>query len=410
MLLTSERSTYGSLGTLVRVPAIGGTPKALVEGALYGDWAPDGERLAVVRSGVCEFPVGQVIKKGCAMLRVSPSGDRIAVQRSQLEIVSLTGEVLITDSLKSVFGIAWAPNGREVWYTGSETGDAHDRALYALDMTGARRLIARVAGPVTVYDVAPDGEAALVATGAGWGAVNAGRADGGPEQPLDLLGRSTIAGLSADGKRVLLDETRGAGKGAYLRSTDGKEKIDFVGYTARGLSPNGELMLLNPHDDFSQLLLMPVGAGQQRVIPISPGLELTNQLNSLWSRDGQRIFTWLVPKRETAGEPKGETPPGRLYVREGEQPWRPVTPEMPPGPFVVSPDGRTVVVRERGGIIALYSIDGGPPRRLDGENGKPISLERRPHLLRRFRNLSRTGLSPPCHHRQGRSLARPCAD
>src|SRR5205085_2545609 len=44
VLLTNEPGAYGALGTLVRVPAVGGTPRPLVENAVYADWAPDADR------------------------------------------------------------------------------------------------------------------------------------------------------------------------------------------------------------------------------------------------------------------------------------------------------------------------------------------------------------------------------
>lgn len=158
LLLTSERATYSAPGTLVRVPAMGGTPRPLVEDATYADWAPDAERLAVIRrSGQCEFPIGRPIASDCGMIRVSPRSDHIAFfQNGRLEIHSVEGGRLTGADMPFVFGIAWSPDGREVWFTGSETGSAHDRALYALSLSGSRRLVARIPGAMTVYDVAPD--------------------------------------------------------------------------------------------------------------------------------------------------------------------------------------------------------------------------------------------------------------
>jgi len=260
--------------------------------------------------------------------------------------------------------MAWSPDGREVWVTGSESGGAHDRALYALNLRGTRRLIARIAGALTIYDVAPDGNTGLILTGAGWNGVNAGRVDGGEEQPLDLFGRSAIAGLSADGKRVLIDETREVGNGGYLRTTDGKDTILFEGYSARGLRPDGAWMLVNPRGNVGQLLLMPTGAGQPRGVPLNPGLELARDQVALWSRDFRRVFTWL--------QQKGDSATARLYVREDEQSWEAITPPGPPGQFAVSPDGRSVAVRAQDNVATIYSTAGEPPRPLDGERGRPI--------------------------------------
>jgi hypothetical protein len=147
VLLTTYRNPANSLGTLVRVPALGGTPRALIEDTSDADWAPDGERLAVIRGDDArlEFPIGHSVApdinmarlhRGDRMARVSPRGDRIAVTYGDsVGIYDLMGKRLVSEKAV-VFGAAWSPDGREVWYTGSESGGAYDRALYALSLTG----------------------------------------------------------------------------------------------------------------------------------------------------------------------------------------------------------------------------------------------------------------------------------
>ena len=177
LLLTNERASYAVPGTVARVPAIGGTPRHLVDGVLYADWAADGERMAISRpNGQCEFPIGRRVASQCSMMRVSPKADHVAFSTpGKLEIQDFEGKPLATDGMPFVFGIAWSPDGREVWFTGSETGSAHDRALYALSLSGRRRLIARGPGAWSVYDVGPDGKSALIVTGAGWFGINAAK-------------------------------------------------------------------------------------------------------------------------------------------------------------------------------------------------------------------------------------------
>ena len=69
ILLTADRNLGTAVGTLARLPMIGGTPRPLSEGVMDADWAPDGERLAIVRRVATserriEFPVGQVVAIG----------------------------------------------------------------------------------------------------------------------------------------------------------------------------------------------------------------------------------------------------------------------------------------------------------------------------------------------------------
>ena len=376
VLLTDQRATYVSPGLLIRVPAIGGTRREVLEGVTYADWAPDGEQMAVIRPGSCEFPVGNRIADGCGgMIRVSPKGDMVAIIREgSVEIRDLSGKTVARDDLKSVFGLAWSHDGREVWLTASETDTAHDRALYALDLSSRRRLIARIPGSLTVYDVAPDGRAALVATGAGWGAVNASGPAGGEEISLDNFGRSALAGLSADGRRVLIDETREVGSGAHLKTTDGKDSIAFEDYSARGLSPDGAWMLMIPKGNPNQLRMVPTGPGQARDLPLN-GLKPTRAMLGVWSRDRRRLFTWLF---------KGDDKQPALYLRDGEQPWQPITAPMTPGVFVVSPDGNSVAVRAQDGVVTIYSASSSgsqQPRRLDNERGSLVHWTADGHLI-----------------------------
>ncbi len=370
LLLTNERAAYGVRGTLARVPAVGGTPRHLVDDAMYADWAPDGERLAVGRpNGVCEFPIGRQLANRCSMPRVSPRSDHVAFVTAdplgaRVEIQRFDGGRVAGNDMPQVFGHAWSPDGREVWFTGSETGSAHDRALYALSLDGSRRLVARIPGGMSVYDVAPDGRSALVSTGGGWFGINAGTAGGSREQSLDLYGRSDIAGLSADGKWLLLNETREVGTGTHLRSTDGEKTLQLSGDAARGLSPDGSWALVQPRGDLSRLALLPTGAGAQRDLALPAGFELAPSEFAKWSRDGRRFFIWLRPVGRTG-------PFGQLHAYDDEHGWKAITPVLPTGPFAVSPDAPAIAARDEGGVVAIYSIDGGAPRRLDGERGRP---------------------------------------
>ena len=379
VLLTNERAAYGVPGTLARVPAIGGTPRQLVENVAYADWSADGERIAILSSnGPCQFPLGRTVEQACALPRVSPRGDNVAFNTgNSLQVQNAQGQPLTSTPMRHIFGLAWTRDGREVWFTGSETGSAHDRALYALSLDGRRRLIARAPGSLNVYDVAPDNQSALIATGAGWFGINAAIAGAREERSLDHLGRTEIVGLSADGKRLLIYETREVGTGSYLGTTDGAQPISLGTDIARGLSPNGAWALLESRDP-PRLKLVPTGAGTAREVQLDPGLELVGEI-ARWSRDGRRLFLLLRPARSSPAR-SGIT---RVYMREDEGPFRPITPEGVVGPFVVAPDGRTVAIQDATGNVTLYSVDGGPPKPVTGEKGTPIHWSADGHLFLR---------------------------
>ena len=136
VLLTNSRLTYSVAGTVARVPAIGGTPRALVDAVTYADWAPDGERMAIVRSsGACEFPIGRVIAQRCSMARVSPKSDEVCgTERGPRLLLGADGLSMVSARMPFAFGFGLVlPDGREIWFTGSEHRQrARPRPLRAL--------------------------------------------------------------------------------------------------------------------------------------------------------------------------------------------------------------------------------------------------------------------------------------
>jgi hypothetical protein len=364
VLLTKDRAGYISPGVLASVPAIGGVPRRLAENVTYADWSSDGEHMAVVASTGCEFPRGTRMPEGCTTPRVSPDGRRIAqLQSGRLVTQTAEGVQAVVTDMPHVFGLAWSPDGRELWFTGSETGSAHDRALYATTLDGRRRLVARVPGSLSIYDVRPETGSALVVTGAGWFGINAGSEGSPAERSLDYLGRTEIVGLSADGKQLLLNELRDVGPGTYLRSTDAGETVRLGPDNARGLSPDGKWALVQAREG-GALALVPTGAGTAQPLP-TPGLEVPPvEYFARWSRDNLRLF---VPFRP-AGGGKGTR---RVHMRERDGSWKAVGPAGS-RPFAVSPSGATIAMADEKGVVTLYPVDGGAPTPLADERGIPI--------------------------------------
>jgi dipeptidyl aminopeptidase/acylaminoacyl peptidase len=363
LLLTSERAPYISPGRIASVPAMGGIPRELVEKATYADWSSDGKRMVVAGETGCEFPLGRRFSR-CGVPRMSPSGEHIVwLKGTGLVIQAADGaEVKLTD-IPHVYGLAWSSDGREVWFTGAESGSPHERALYAVTRDGRRRLVARAPASLNLYDVASDGRSALVVTGAGWHGINAAINGEVKERALDHLGRTDIVGLSADGTWLLMNENREVGPGTYLRSTDGRKTIPLSSDIGRGLSPDARWALVqtrNPNNP--QLKLVPAGAGAARDLPLSAGLALV-EFVAKWSSEGHRLF---VPLRSTSDGAL------RVHMWENDGPWKAVTPPGVMPPFVVSPNGQTVAMADSQGVVTLYPVDGGSPTPLAGELGRPM--------------------------------------
>jgi hypothetical protein len=149
-------------GTLARVPLAGGAPREVIDNV---HWAPDGQSLAIIRLGTSnlshlEYPPGNVIyepRNWVSHVRFSPSGEFLAIadhvaggDDGRIVIVDTHGNRKASSSFyTSVAGLAWSPNGKEVWFPAVPGGSA--RSIYALDLSGKERLIYRAPGGLTLH-------------------------------------------------------------------------------------------------------------------------------------------------------------------------------------------------------------------------------------------------------------------
>jgi Periplasmic component of the Tol biopolymer transport system len=365
----------GGGGTLARAPLSGGAAREVIVGVPYAsaDWAADGKRLAVVRvmkgKSRLEFPIGTVIAESADRLfspRVSPRGDRIAFfsqtgDSTSLDVVDTSGKgkKTLSKGWTDISGVpCWSPDGSEIWMTASETGRLN--ALYAVDLTGKRRLVTRVPGSLELDDRSRDGRVlvahhTIVRILAG---LVAGKEK---ERDLSWLDGSVPAALSPDGKTLVFTET-GSGSGAtpavYLRKTDGSPAVRLGEGSAIALSPDGQWVLASVPSGGGKpgrLILLPTGAGESRVV----NDRLENFGGGAWLPDGKRFVF--------AAQEKGHDPRIRVQDLEGGQA-RPFTPEgvwIGTSTNVLSPDGKFVLGIGRG-AKALYPLEGGEPRPVAG--------------------------------------------
>jgi len=321
-----------------------------------------------------EYPIGKALYETGGWIghpRVSPKGDLIAfldhpVQGDDdgyLAIVDLKGnKKVLSGEWSSAQGLAWSPDGNEIWFTASKTGN--DRTLYAVTLSGKERMVLRLPGVLTLLDIAKDGRVLLMR--ASWRRELIGVSGSDSKgRELSWLDYSYPADLSADGKTLLFDEEGGGGALAYskssgltyavyIRKTDGSPAVLLGEGGARSLSPDGKWVVTSTTDSPRQLKLLTTGAGEPK--------DLTNDnINHAfahWFPDGKRILF-------SGNEPgKGE----RLYVFEmasGKS--QPITPEGVNGTsFVISPDAQWVAGIGPDQKGYLYPVGGGEPRMING--------------------------------------------
>jgi Tol biopolymer transport system component len=289
--------------------------------------------------------------------RVSPDGKLVAVidhpQRGDnlgRVLVFDTGGEKRLDGPAAATGLAWSPDGREIWHSTA--------ALLAVNLSGKVREVATFLGPAVIHDVSRDGRTLL--SRITWRREIVGLGPGeSRERNLTWLDWSFPQALSSDGRTILFEEQNRPSYLSYLRKTDGSPAVLLGSYASCDLSPDGKWALVEDQQG-RQLTILPTGAGQSRDLP-SGGL--TYQA-AVFFPDGRRILS-------NGSEPGRRT---RLWVQDvsGGKP-RPITPEgvqMPRG-AVLSPDGRTVAAIGPDGRPMLYPTEPGEPRHVPGlQNGE----------------------------------------
>jgi Tol biopolymer transport system component len=402
-------AAFGQSGTLARVPLAGGAPREVVDKAFWADWTPDGQSLAVVRESTVarlhlEFPVGNVIyepRGWVSHVRFSPSGEFLAIadhvvdgDDGRVVIIDARGNIKASSSFySSVEGLAWSPNGKEVWFSAVPAGSA--RSIYALDFSGKERLIYRAPGGLTMQDISRTGLILLTSdkTRITLSALAPGETR---ERSLSWFDWSLVTGISDDGKTIVFSESgeaQGSNYSVFMRKTDGSPAVRLGDGGYAYLSPDGQ-WVISLVGSPSKLMLLPTGVGEPR--------QLTDD-----KRDHSDV-AWLPDSKSiifAAAEPGHAR---RLYLMDiqGGTP-RPLTPEGTAG-AIVAPDGQHILVREsKTHQLWLYPTAAGEPQKLGfslspeesliayAPNGKAVLVAERGVPLKIIRIDLATGRSEP---------------
>jgi len=355
-------------GTLARMPLGGGAPREVVENVREADWSADGSSLAIIHEvegkDLLEFPVGKILWRTAGYLsdpRVSPRGDRVAFfehpirydDRGLVAVVDLAGRrTVLSEGYAAEQGLAWSARGDELLYSAQLPSAGGGYTVYAVTLTGKRRVALDSAGGLTIQDVTRDGRW-LVTRDDSRLSVLARAPSEKEDRDLSWLDGSIYPILSGDGRTLLFtDQSRFGGPyyTACLRKTDGSPVVRLGEGWAVDLSPDGAWGLAVVQTTPHELRLYPTGPGQPRTLDRG---HLESYETGFWFRDGRAILV-------CGNEPGRAT---RCYMQDvaGGAP-RPVTPE---GTSVArpSPDGK-LVLAEAGAQYSLYPVAGGAGRPL----------------------------------------------
>ena len=284
---SSGEVAFLQLGVLARAPLAGGPAKEMLKDIAVADWTADGHDFALTRWEApktrIEFPIGRVLLETPAKvirLRISPDGRYVAYtehpvlsdDRGLVVVVDRSGRrVAATPQWASLDGLAWTPDGREVYFTAAESGA--DNSLRSLALDGKVRLVLSGTGRFVLHDIAPDGRI-LLERATLRSEILFHRGASQEDHDLSWLDFSAVEGISPNGDTVLFYES-GEGGGpeytTFLRKTDGSPPVRLGSGRALDLSPDGRFVMSVDIRSGSALDLTPTGPGEIRHIRV-PGM------------------------------------------------------------------------------------------------------------------------------------------
>ena len=278
-----------------------GSPRPLGTQVSAADWTPDGRELVVARregsEWRVEWPLGVVIYRSpneVFDLRVSPSGDRAAwLERSSTQ----TTPVMVSDRRGQAHvvaqagntpgGLAWAPGGREVWFTAAKSITLTDTELRAATLDGHSRVVLNVPGGLRLLDIAADGRVLVSRSSE---SAELFVEEGGIARASGWQSSSTVRHLSDDGQQVLFSEDGQSGFDLFLRPTNGGPAVPLasgLSWDQARLSPDGTRVALRDKD-------------RVRLIPVGPGnvvnMAVAGQV-AAWLPDNRRLLLWASGDR-----------------------------------------------------------------------------------------------------------------
>jgi WD40 repeat protein len=366
-------------GMLARAPLAGGSPKELQSDVRWADWDARGE-LGVVNyvdgHSRLEYPVGHVLYESSGWIsniRFSPHSEMIAFMdhpalwdnRGSVCVVDSKGQVrTLSGPWDSEHGIAWRPDGKEIWFTAVEKGN--NLNLMAVDLSGKIRSLLNLPMGITLQDISPRGQV-LVVLSTKRLAMGFSTLGSKEDEELSWHDWNVAKDISRDGQFVLFEdasEAAGPGYAVAIRKVDGSLPIRLGDGSAGGLSPDGKWAISVSIGSPERVTLLPIGAGQPRPVEVG-GLE---HIYNGWGRflaDGKQLI--VIGNQAghakqcfrldlAGGKPKAITPEGILC-----------------GP--TSPDNRWLVgVTQNSDVAMIYPLGDGQPRPIPGlaEGFRPV--------------------------------------
>jgi Tol biopolymer transport system component len=379
-------------------------PRIITQNVGWADWGPDGSTLYYTVSGRNKtfwiesysletqqtrriYPTGGTPPQWYSHIRVSRRGDWLAFEQHQGLGTELGGQVVVLElsngkaklsrHFDSIAGLAWKPDGKEVWFTAADKGLI--RSIHAISRSGRERVVYQAAVALTLQDVSKAGDVLVTRDFATSGVFARTLEKGASEIDLSLFSWTALGDISDDGKRVAILESGDAvaRPNVYLRdTTGGPARALGEAIAPVSLARDGNSALALSDEACSRVILL---SPEQRPQFLTRANLCAD--HAVWVADNQQI---IFNASESGHRP-------RCYLQKlGGAEAHPIT-EEGARCYMASPDGQYVLIQKGDGTFKV-SIDGsGPLVRLklpagsmpvrwlaDGRiaiaNGPPLSL------------------------------------
>lgn len=365
--LALGRHSRHSPFTLATVPVGGGRPREVALQARSADWMPDGVTMALARvvegKDVVEFPAGTqaYISMGwISNLRVSPDGGAVAFWEHPRQ-ANAAGRLMLlerdgarrrlTDVYGSAHGLAWSPDGRQIWFTAGEY--VGDRRLYVISARGGKPVLTRqFAQSMALKDIAADGTLLLV-SGRRRFSIRAHRTGTSEEQDLSLFDGAWARSISQDGKLLAFDQMGQAGgqrNSIYVRDLDSGHAVRIGEGSALAISPDKQWVVAHEPGAGSTPFLLPTGVGKRRELG---AIGSSSVYWAAWHPDGKHILF-------AAG---GGEEAKQLYWKDLESgAATAINTGIARRPGALSHDGRSLAAIKHDGRLVVISVPDGKER------------------------------------------------
>jgi hypothetical protein len=289
LLISLGRTFTGwvSNGTLAQVPLLGSSPRPLLADVRDADRIPATDQMIVVRRingrDQLEFPVNHRVYATRGYVshpKVSADGTRVAFldhplygdDRGFVAVVDRAGRWQhLTEEYQGLEGLAWSPDGDEIWFSGTPSGKNFTIDAVAAAGGPARRVYDAPTS-LQLLDVRENGQALVTAQ------VLSGTIHGrGPrdafERDLAWGGFPVARAVSADGTLVAgaIVDAASADYDAFVRPIDGAQPVSMGHGSPQDISSDNRWLLTMTPSQPPKVLLVPIGPGDPRRVDL-PGI------------------------------------------------------------------------------------------------------------------------------------------